>query len=74
MLPKFGKTFALPSNLALLLLCIFCVMGSAGSFSCSRKSGCPAVDTVSSRIAGGKEMPKAKRSKNSGLFPKGFKR
>jgi hypothetical protein len=25
-------------------------------------------------MAGGKEMPKAKRSKNSGLFPKGFKR
>lgn len=74
MVPKFGKTFALPSNLALLLLCVFCVMGSAGSFSCSRKSGCPAVDTVSSRMAGGKEMPKAKRAKNSGLFPKGFKR
>ena len=73
MLPKFGKSFALPSNLALLLLCVFCVMGSAGSFSCSRKSGCPAVDTVSSRMAGGKEMPKAKRAK-SGLFPKGFKR
>ncbi len=74
MLPKFGKTFALPSNLAMLLLCIFCVVGSAGSFSCSRKSGCPAVDTVGSRMAGGKEMPKAKRSKSSGLFPKGFKR
>lgn len=74
MLPKFGKTFALPSNLAMLLLCIFCVVGSTGSFSCSRKSGCPAVDTVGSRMAGGKEMPKAKRSKSSGLFPKGFKR
>lgn len=74
MLPKFGKTLSLPSNLASFLLCIFCVLGSTGSLSCSRKSGCPAVDTVSSRMAGGKEMPKAKRSKNSGLFPKGFKR
>ena len=73
MLSKFGKSLSLPTYSALLLLVFFCALGSAGSLSCSRKSGCPAVDTINSRLSSGKDMPKAKRAK-SGLFPKGFKR
>ncbi|AEE52009.1 hypothetical protein [Haliscomenobacter hydrossis] len=71
MMSKSGKSFALKSNTALLLLCLFCLLGTGSSFSCSRKSGCPAVDTISSRLSGGKDMPKAKRAKG-GLFPKNF--
>ncbi|WP_353482491.1 hypothetical protein [Haliscomenobacter sp.] len=73
MMLKFGKSFGLKSKSALFVLFLFGLLGSGSSLSCGRKSGCPAVDTINSRLSGGKEMPKTKRAK-SGLFPKNFKR
>jgi hypothetical protein len=74
MVLKFGKYFFFRAKVALLCCCLLGLLGAGSSLSCGRKSGCPAVDTINSRLSNGKEMPKAKRAKNGGLFPKGFKR